>query len=71
MFCVRYDLTEYVFSGRTQVEAGSRTVLGIGPGKPLVMSGVIILIICTFLNSTSRFDQSSDGTSPITLDVSY
>jgi peptidyl-tRNA hydrolase len=30
---VRSGLTEYLFRGRTQVEAGSRTVLGIGPGK--------------------------------------
>jgi peptidyl-tRNA hydrolase len=45
LFCVRYGLTEYLSRGRTQVEAGSRTVLGIGPGKSPVMSCVIILII--------------------------
>jgi peptidyl-tRNA hydrolase len=45
MFCVRSGLTEYLFRGRTQVEAGSRTVLGIGPGKSPVVNGDIILII--------------------------
>ena len=39
MFCVRSDPTEYLFRGRTQIEAGSRTVLGIGPGKsPVVIT---------------------------------
>ena len=42
MFCVRSGLTEYLFRGRTQVEAGSKTVLGIGPGKSPVLSGEII-----------------------------
>jgi hypothetical protein len=68
---VRSGLTEYLFRGRTQVEAGSRTVLGIGPGKSPVVSGEIVLIICTFLHSTSRLGQPGDGTPPVTLDVSY
>jgi hypothetical protein len=45
MFCVRSGVTEYLFRGRTQVEAGSTTVLGIGPGKSPVVSGKVLLII--------------------------
>ena len=34
--------------GRTQVEVGTKTVLGIGPGKSPVMRDEIILIIFLF-----------------------
>ena len=71
MLRVRSGLTEDLFRGRTQVEAGSRTVLGIGPGKSLVVSGEDILIILHLPRSTSKVGQPSDGTSPVTLDASY
>jgi hypothetical protein len=68
----RAGLTEYLFRGRTQVEAGSRTVLGIGPGKsPVASVEVFFKSFCTFPRSTSRVGQPSDGTPPVTLDVSY
>ena len=57
--------------GRTQVEAGSRTVLGIGPGRSSVLSDGVLSMTLLLLHSTGRASQQSDGTSPVTLDILY
>ena len=57
--------------GRTQVEAGSRTVLGIGPGVfPTTSDEILPLTFSPPPCSASRIDKPSNGTSPVTLDTS-
>ena len=56
--------------GRTQVEAGSRTVLGIGPGVSLSHEYEILpLTLSPLPCSANRIGKPSNGTSPVTVDT--